>query len=150
MRRSSMLATGLIGLAGAAVACAGAGKFGVERSPPGPQHVFVITNCATDTVITRVVPPRVFVRMQTDSVLWHVAGQTVRIVVEPKTSRWPFDNPPPPYLGNRAQPANSGPVDPNADIGIAYPYKVTATCEPPDGGDEVTVVIDPDVIITHE
>ncbi len=144
MRPSTMLATGLIGLAGATVACAPARELGVERSPPGPQHVFVITNCATDTVIFSVVPPRVFVRRNTDSVWWHVAGQTVRIVVEPKTSRWPFDDPP--HRGNRAAPAMSGPVDPDADIGIPYPYKVTATCQNPDG-EEITVVIDPIIII---
>ncbi len=143
--RRSMLATGLIGLAGATVACAPASEFRVERNPPGPQHVFVITNCATASVISDVVPPRVFVRKQTDSVWWHVAGQTVRIVIEPKTSRWPFGNPP--HNGDRSAPAMSGPVDPAADTGIPYPYRVTATCRSP-GGEEITVVIDPDVIIT--
>ena len=143
MRPSTMLATGLIGLAGATVACAPSGEFRGPRDPPGEQDVFVITNCTGEDVTIRVRPPRVRVRKNTDTVAWHVAAQTVRIVIEPKSSRWPFASSR--HTGDRLAPARSGPVDDSADRS-PYPYKVTATCETP-AGDEVTVILDPDIII---
>ena len=160
MRRSSMLATGLIGITGLALGCSltldtenleniNALTVSQQGPPRQNQRVDVDVRCPrSNNVFVTVDPWSVRVRPGY-AVLWNLRGDATQVRITPKaTRRWPFTGTPP-HSGTTSTPASSGAARSNAPLGT-YLYTATVTCQIPSsgGGGTVTVTIDPDIIIT--
>ena len=159
MRRSTFFTLGLVGLT---VLTGGCRFLRIDRAtidlltlPPQPppaanQSVDIAVSCPGANEISVTMNPWSVRIRRGYGVEWNLRGGATDVEITAKIPRrWPFDNAPPYNTNNRAQPARSGDSRSNAPLGT-YQYEAKVTCEIPanQGGGTVTVIIDPDVIIT--
>ena len=144
MRRTNVLLVGIVGLAGLGFARV------IPSGPPaqaGPTVVSV--TCVGGNVQVSVNPW--IMRVPQDSVgEWELSDTpgAVSIVIAPKlpgAANWPFQTMRPGRKGpgNGARGSNMRPGQAGRP---AFGYNITLECQ--DGSDTLTVVIDPDIIIT--
>lgn len=157
MRRSTLFAFGLIGLAALTGGCRFLRidsqtiellKLPAQPPPSRNQSVDVDVQCPSATeIFVAVIPWSVRVRPGF-GVQWNMLGNATQLDINPKVrARWPFAGTPPHRTTNPNQSANSGNSRANAPL-TSYSYTATVTCRVPNTTTDVVVTIDPDIILT--